>query len=67
MMASVGRDTFRLTSKGHDFLEAVRDDGIWQKTKDGVAAVGGATLGIVSEIAIAYVKQKVTEKLGIQL
>ena len=67
LLTYVSEYTMRLTSKGHDYLDAIRDDGIWKKTKEGAAAVGGATLGIMVEIAVAYEKQAAAEKLGIQL
>ncbi len=58
---------FRMTSLGHDFLDAVRDDSIWNKTKEGAASIGGATLGIVKDIAVAYLKQAAGERLGLNL
>ena len=58
---------FRIKNAGHDYLDAIRDEDIWKKTKDGASKVGGVTLGIFKDIAIAYVKQAVTEKLGINL
>ena len=67
LMTPVKQSTYRLTAAGHDFLDAIRDDGIWKKTKDGAAQVGGVTLGIMKDIAVAYVKQATAEKLGITL
>ena len=43
---------FRLTSSGHDYLDAIRDNGIWSKTKQAVADTGGsATLDIIKSLA----------------
>ncbi len=53
-----GRDAslglFRVTNSGHDFLDAVRDDGVWNKTKSKIAHVGGsATLDVVKAVAVS--------------
>ena len=46
-------DVYRLTSQGHDYIEAIRDPGIWKKTKDAVAKKGEqVTLEIIKIIAI---------------
>ena len=40
-------EVYRLTSQGHDFIESIRDEGIWNKTKAMVSETGGnATLEI---------------------
>lgn len=66
-VVEVGRGTFRLTSQGHDYTNAIRSDNVWAKTKDGAAQVGGVTLGVMKDLAVAYVKQEVAQKLGIEL
>ena len=47
---------YRLTSDGHDFINAIRDDGTWKKTKDAFADIakkgGQVTLEIIKTIAI---------------
>ena len=58
---------FRLTSQGHDYLEAIRADTAWKRTKDGARMIGGATLGMMKDISVAYLKQEAAEKLGINL
>ncbi|MHA6264644.1 DUF2513 domain-containing protein [Arenibacterium sp. CAU 1754] len=58
---------YRLTNSGHDYLDAVRGETVWNKTREGAAAVGGMTLSMMKDLAIAYVKQEAAEKLGIQL
>ncbi|KUJ78231.1 DUF2513 domain-containing protein [Ruegeria profundi] len=58
---------FRLTSLGHDYIEAIRSDTVWKKTKSGASKVGGMTLGMMKDLALAYVKQEAAEKLGIKL
>lgn len=47
----------RITSSGHDFIDAIRDDTIWEKTKDKAAKVGGSvSLGTLTEIATSIVR-----------
>jgi hypothetical protein len=58
-MMQSGDWTFRrLSPDGHDFLDSVRDQTIWSKTKAGVATAGGFTLAVVGELAKAYIKQR---------
>ncbi|EAQ14318.1 DUF2513 domain-containing protein [Maritimibacter alkaliphilus] len=66
-MTQVGNGTFRLTNSGYDYLEAVRSDTVWNKTKEGASKLGGATLGMMFDLAKAYIKQEAAEKLGINL
>jgi len=58
---------WRLTNAGHDYLQAIQSDTIWKKTKDAATSVGGMTLGMMKDLAIAYLKQEAAEKLGIEL
>ncbi len=58
--------SFRMTSKGHDFVAAVRDDTIWRKTKDAAGQVAGASLSMLGDIAIGYLRQKLIG-LGVPL
>ena len=47
----------RLTNSGCDYLDSVRDNNIWNKTKDKLLSVGGsATLDIVKTVAIGITK-----------
>ena len=56
-----------LTMSGHDFLDTVRSPEVWRRTKAGAEKVGGMGLSLVVELAKAYGKQVMTEKLGITL
>ena len=64
-MTKVSDSGYRMTNQGHDYLEAIRSDTVWNKTKQGAAEVGGMTLGMMKDLAIAYFKQEVAGKLGI--
>lgn len=44
--------------RGHEFLDAVRNDTVWKKTKDKVASVGGtASVEILTQVATGFLKQ----------
>lgn len=57
----------RLTYKGHEFLDVIRDGEVWRLTKAGAEKAGGASIGFVWEIAKAYGKQVLGERLGLPL
>ena len=47
----------RLTSAGCDYLDSIRDNGIWQKVLSKVSKVGGSTtLDIIAELAKTVAK-----------
>ena len=48
----------RLTWNGHEFLDAVRDDSTWNKTKSRIGeAVGSASLEVVKAVAVAVARE----------
>ena len=68
VLTGTGKDTYRLTSQGHDFIEAIRDKGIWEKTKKAVSETGGnATLEMVKIIALGFLKEKLSKHTGTEL
>ncbi len=67
LVVELNDGVFRLTNSGHDYLDAVRSETIWNKTKSGAAEVGGMTLGMMKDLAVADIKQEAAEKLGIAL
>lgn len=58
---------YRITNQGHDYLAAIKNDTIWNKTKEGAASVGGVTLGVMKDMAVAYLKRELAEKTGLSL
>lgn len=55
-----GDDPFRATSltwAGHQFLDNIRDDGVWKETKKVASKVAGVSLPILSEIATSVLKR----------
>lgn len=67
LFLEVNEGVFRLTNQGHDYLASIRDEGIWRKTKESAASVGGVGLSIMKDIAVAYAKQELSIKLGINI
>jgi len=60
---SMGSKTFGcfvkdITWKGHEFLDAVRDDGVWSHTMEKLKPLGSASLEVVKSVAIAYIGSK---------
>lgn len=66
--SSSGTLTFsRLTWAGHDYLDAVRDPEIWEKTKSGAYAVGGMTFDLIKDLAKGFIKKQIEQRTGIQI
>lgn len=57
----------RLTYRGHEFLDTVRDREVWRLTKSGAEKAGGVSLALMLEIGKAYGKQVLKDRLGIEL
>ncbi len=48
---------YRLTWQGHEFLDSIRNDSIWRKTKSTIIGKGGAmTFEIIKSVAIDLAK-----------
>ena len=63
----VGKHVYRMTNQGHDYLEAIKNETVWAKTKEEVTKCGGATLDMIKDIAVALLKRELAEKFGISL
>lgn len=64
--ASIG--LFRLTNSGHDYLGAIRNEGVWSKTKDAVANEGGSVaLELIKALAIGFGKKQLEDRTGLKL
>lgn len=48
----------KLTWEGHEFLDNIRDQGIWSKTKKRLEGLPTVALGIVAEVAKAEIKKQ---------
>ncbi|WFU07524.1 DUF2513 domain-containing protein (plasmid) [Rhizobium sp. CB3171] len=56
-----------LTWEGHDFVDSVRDQDIWDKTQKGMKDVGGFTFDLVKDLAKGFIKQKIKQHTGVEL
>jgi Hypothetical protein (DUF2513) len=66
-MQGRGFSARRLTSRGHDFLDTIRDPEIWRQTKDGAKEAGGFTLELLSDLAKGFIKTQVKKHTGIEV
>ncbi len=57
----------KLTWQGHDFIDAIRDPDVWQRTKEGAKKAGGFSLELLSDLAKGLIKKKIEEHTGVQL
>ncbi|HEU0048843.1 MAG TPA: DUF2513 domain-containing protein, partial [Nitrososphaera sp.] len=48
----------KLTWKGHEFVDTIRDAGIWNNVKERLKGLPSVALSVVAEIAIAEAKKK---------
>ena len=60
-----------LTWLGHDFIDTMRSQEVWEKTKTAMKEVGGGSFGLMLEFgkkaAEGYLKAKLKEMTGIDL
>ena len=63
----IGNQVYRMTNQGYDYLEAIKNETVWAKTKEEVTKLGGATLDMIKDIAVALLKRELAEKFGISL
>ncbi len=57
----------RITSSEHDFIQTIRNGTTWNRTKAIAGRAGMQTIDKRAQIAVALGKQKVTERIGIEL
>jgi DNA-binding transcriptional ArsR family regulator len=57
----------RLTWRGHEYLDTVRDPETWKKTKEGANAVKSWSVDTLKEIAKGLVKKQIEEYTGVKL
>lgn len=57
----------RLTWDGHDFLDSVRGDDVWNKTRRGAEEVGGWTFDLLKDLAKGFLKKQIEQRTGVQL
>ncbi len=57
----------RLTWAGHDFVDSVRDEEVWQKTRRGALSAGGWSVELIGDLAKGFIRKKAAELTGIEL
>ena len=68
LLVKISDDCCRMTSAGHDFTDAIRDEGLWNETKKVVAETGGnAAISVLKAIAIGFLKKKIKDHTEIEI
>lgn len=49
----------KLTWQGHEFLDNIRDQGIWAKTKQRLSGLSGVGLSVIAQVAEAEIKKRI--------
>ncbi|MCR9067822.1 MAG: DUF2513 domain-containing protein [Rhodobacteraceae bacterium] len=68
LVVETGSSVYRLTNQGHDYIAAIRDEGVWQQTRAVVADTGGEiTLDLMKKLAVGFLKTKIEKHTGVAL
>lgn len=51
----------RITWKGHEFIDSIRDPEIWRQTKAGAAKVGSFSVKTLADVAVALAKARLEQ------
>lgn len=54
-----------ITWEGHQFLDNIRDDGVWKDTKNVLSRFSSASLSMVGNIASQIITSMIRKQLGI--
>lgn len=57
----------RLTMAGHEYLDTIRDEEVWRRTKEGARAVGSFSLDALGALAKGLVREKIRKHTGIEV
>ena len=57
----------KLSWSGYDFVDTVRDEVIWKKTKAGVTAAGGFTFEVMKALAKGLVQKQIEKHTGVEI
>lgn len=59
-------DVNDITWNGYDLLDTIKNDTVWQKTKEQLKKVGSSGMNIILSTAIEFGKDFVKEKIGLK-
>lgn len=54
-----------ITYDGHQFLDNIRDDGVWKNTKSILSKFTSTSLGIISDISSQIISNIILKQLGL--
>jgi hypothetical protein len=54
----------RITADGHDFIDAIRELGTWEKTVSLMRTAGGGTLRLALEVAKGVLRSEIQKRIG---
>lgn len=55
---------FDITFPGHQFLEKIRDNNVWSKTKAVTKTVGSAAFDVITQVATSIITEIISKQLG---
>lgn len=55
-----------LTWEGHQFLDNIRDDGVWKKTKSITSKFTSVSVSMLSSIAATVISKMISQELGLK-
>ena len=54
-----------ITCKGHEFLDNIRDNGVWDKTKNVVGKLSSVSINLISNVAAQIITKIIDQQLGL--
>lgn len=56
-----------LTYAGHEYVNSIRDEGVWGKTKQIAAETGSFSMDLLKDIALGVIKTQIKNYSGIEV
>lgn len=57
----------RITWPGHEFLNVIRDQDIWEKTREGMREAGGFSMDLAKALAKGFIRKNVERYTGVEI
>lgn len=61
------KDTLSISWAGYEFLDSVRDEEVWRRTKAASLSVGGFAVSTLVEVAKAIVKDRISKLANLEI